>query len=471
MGSATGRLAPFGGPFACRRRPLGCFLAGCLFVVALAGWSYAAFEPTESGWQGCSRLVEIATHRFGSARVRPTSVLNYDELKPEDAVLILAPLRSLRFSALNAFLGQGGRVAIADDFGTADRLLERFRMRRVSPPDSPLRRVDGNPDLPLATPAGAPGRRHPIVRNLDAVYANHASALEAEPGVELTPLLEIEATGSQPSALFAATGVIGRPERCGLRGGLVQEACGRLVAIGDPSIFINLMLSYPENERFCRSLLEYLLEDDSWGSRNGTLYVVSGHFQQRGGALDPPSLVSDALASLGQEVLRAWEEGLPEVLSVALAVALILTLVLWVTALAGRSHEPFRPRFAERGSPSQPARRAGRSAVFSGSATDRSLSMLEVKRNVEAALATALGVSPSLGWAELTRQSRGLFGGAVASRLERLAAPLREAERAALLGKPLHIPDEMLSSYRHVLQELQSELSAGEAASSAKRRL
>lgn len=446
------------------------FVVVLLFSVVLAGWSYAAFEAAEQGWQGCSRLVEIATQRFGSARVRPTSVLNYDELTPSDAVLILAPRGPLRFAALSAFLGQGGRVAIADDFGTADGLLTRFRMRRALAPASPLRRVGTNPELPVATPVGVSGQRHPIVRELDAVYANHASALEVERGVELTPLLEIEATGGEPSALFAATGVIGRPERCGLRSASAQEACGRLVAIGDPSVFINLMLGYPDNERFARRLLDYLLEDDAWGRRGGSLFLVTGDFSQQGGALDPPGLVSEVLAALGEEVVQAWAQGLPEALSVALAVALLLTMTLWAGALAGRSHSPFRPRFAEQGGSPPSSLRAGRVAG-AGNAADDSLLMLEVKRNVETALATALGASPSLGWSELARRAKKRCGGSAAGLLERLAGPLHEAERAALLGKPLHVSEETLRSYHRMVSDLNRELCATHEAPSAKRRL
>ena len=76
----------------------------------------------------------------------------------------------------------------------------------------------------------------------------------------------------------AGRGVIGDARACGLMSGAQAEAvpggqCGRLLAMADPSAFINLMLRYPGNRNFARGVLKYLLEDDSWGRRAGTLRI------------------------------------------------------------------------------------------------------------------------------------------------------------------------------------------------------
>src|SRR6185369_6512064 len=102
--------------------------------------------------------------------------------------------------------------------------------------------------------------------------------------------LEIAST-SEPSTALALIGVIGDAKRCGLAGesddlSLTPSAatgkCGRLFAMGDPSAVMNSMLRYPGNRALAGRLVEYLVGDDTWGHRGGTLYIVTNDFTERG---------------------------------------------------------------------------------------------------------------------------------------------------------------------------------------------
>ena len=63
--------------------------------------------------------------------------------------------------------------------------------------------------------------------------------------------------------------------------GQVDE--GRLIAIGDPSIFINMMLRYPGNRSFAEGLVHYLVQGDRHGDGPGRLFVLANDFDERAG--------------------------------------------------------------------------------------------------------------------------------------------------------------------------------------------
>ncbi|HSC88477.1 MAG TPA: DUF4350 domain-containing protein [Polyangiaceae bacterium] len=271
--------------------------------------NFEVLSTSSSSWDGLSELARTLREHLGPDRVRVRATLDYEQLRPQDAVWILAPSRPLQVESLTRFLAAGGRVALADDYGASVPFLARFGIVRVPAPSLPALRVDGNPELAIATPvgravAGIDAGRHPMTAEVDLVVTNHPMAIEHP---ALTPLLEIESSRG-PAATLAVSGVI--------------AGKGRLVVVGDPSIFINLMLRYPGNRAFALGLADNLLaqggpEPAPAGTATnggaGRLWLLAGAFEQEGSFgtkswLDGPK---ERLADLERAASRIEEEGLP----------------------------------------------------------------------------------------------------------------------------------------------------------------
>ncbi len=268
---------------------LGLALFFCLVMTSPA--RAASFDFNDTSWEGSSELLHLARSRFGSDRVRLVASIDFATLTPGDGLLILHPSVALPADAFNVFMLSGGRIAILDDFGSSGPFLERFGIRRTNPPLRPVEALRGNHNLAWAEPIrnGAEGQGefiHSMVVGIAHILTNHPTTF-VNPG--LTPVLEIRARDGASYPL-AISGVIGQR--------------GRLFAMGDPSAVINLMLRYPENRQFAERLLDYLVEDDTWGARKGKLYLVANEFSQQHASSDPlsPRFLSQSTAGSRQQL-------------------------------------------------------------------------------------------------------------------------------------------------------------------------
>ncbi len=347
-----------------RKLAFSLWLAGGLTLGARP--AHAAFEVSDTSWEGGSELFELAKKRLGRERLEIAATLDYSKLTAKDGVVILHPLATLDYAELSAFLRAGGRVALLDDHGSGDAFLARFQIFRVRAPLTPEKTLRANPNLALAEPAvqlvaGQEQNRHPITQSVETVVTNHPTALTHP---SLTPVLSIAARG-EPDATLAVTGIIANR--------------GRLFAMGDPSAFINLMLRYPGNRKFAEGLLNYLVEPDSWGERGGKLYFVANDFGQRGQFGDR----GGALANFGQALTDTLEEvhdhGLPDPLPLVLGGAGCLGILAWALLNAARPRPRVTPRYVTaeplvaQGGPS------GRVAVLSAPSTDAALGLSELR--------------------------------------------------------------------------------------------
>jgi hypothetical protein len=382
------------------------------FTTALASARPAlgAFDFKDATWEGSSELLAIARDRIGKGRVRLTAVIPWDEIQPRDALLVLHPNRELDYREVAAFLAAGGRLGVLDDYGKADALLQRFRIHRVRAPLKPDRPLRENPNLPVAVPAtsGSDARPHTIVAGVDRIITNHPTGLETDRGLRLTTVLEMPAK-DEPATPLALIGVIGDAKHCGLSPDTSEEPltttaaagrCGRLFAMGDPSSLMNMMLRYPGNRTFAARLVEYLVGDDSWGKRGGSLYLVANDFNQRGsfggkggflGALD------DRLDALTRLVASIRREGLPEPLSLVLAMMAAGGAALWTVGAATRRYRRSPPRYARPTPLVAQGGLAGRAAVLAAESTHRALAVLELKAAMEEALRQRLGLPETAG--------------------------------------------------------------------------
>ncbi len=443
------------------------FLLGILAFVRPAG---AAFSPDDRGWEGTSELIALARAQLGEARVRVVSSLDYSLLEPRDAVLFLHPEVEIRFHALAAFLGAGGRAAVVDDYGKAAPLLERFHIHRANAPALPELQLQGNVNLPIALPAPSDASEsvpsdHVTLRGVDQLVTNHPTALRLETGIELTRLLLLPARGEE-DALLAVTGVIGDAKACGLAGTASEGAplghCGRLLAMGDPSAFINLMLRYPGNRNFARGMVAYLLEDDTWGRRGGNLYILTGSFRQSGSYGDSGGWREELLER--QSALLDWLEevrsnGLPEPVSIALAAFAAIGVCIWTALAGGQLYVAVPPGYARPVPTSAQGGFAGRFAVLAAPTTDRALMLLELKQTLEANLRQRLSLpnASSGGLVEAARQ-RGVLPADTALELDGLLRRLAAAEVAVVSSRRLNVSDRALRGLHEGVQKVLSQM-------------
>jgi hypothetical protein len=343
------------------------FLAGVLTSAGVAAG--APFDLSGNDWEGCGALVQLAKSDLGARRVIATSQIDFQQLRPEDGLVLLYPEKNLDVDALTKFMHAGGRVILLDDFGRGEGLLRHFGMRRVPMPKQPIESLRKNPQLALAEPASA----HPVVLEVGRVVTNHATGL-AHP--DLSPVLKVRAQG-EPDVYVAVAGAVGR---------------GRLLAVGDPSIVMNSMLRYSGNKAFARALLKYAVDQDTWGKRGGRLFLASGAFDQKGTFGDDDSTLADALHALRDAISAARREGLPPSVAYAAAIAVGLALVVWVGARAGKLHRPTSPRFARRIPTVAQGGLAGHAAVLAAPQTSRVLAVLELKAALEEELCALLGL-------------------------------------------------------------------------------
>jgi uncharacterized protein DUF4350 len=431
----------------------------------------AAFDATDTGWEGCSQLWDVAREELGGGRVRVIGSLDYSSLQPSDAVIFLHPLVEVRFHPLAAFLAAGGRAAVIDDYGKAASLLERFHIHRANPPALPALRLRDNSLLPIALPApseSSADNDHPTLRGVDQVVTNHPTALRLEPGIELTPLLVMPARG-EPEALLAVTGVIGDARACGLtpsagpHAGPPEGHCGRLLAMGDPSAFINLMMRYPGNRSFARGVVSYLLEDDTWGRRGGNLYVVSGDFKQSGTYGDPGGLretLNEQQAAIADWIQEVRASGLPEPFSIAIAAIAAIGVAIWAGLAGGQLYAAVAPGYARQLPYAAHGGFAGRVAVLGAKSTDRALVLRELKRTLEAALRQRLGVSAPMSPRELVAVAaeKSLLRPASLLMLEQLLGRLSAGEVAVMNARRLTLSDRKLEALHAGVLDILAEM-------------
>jgi hypothetical protein len=192
-----------------------------------------------AAWDGLERLEALAAeHELGLVRVRSLAL---SKVTSRDALLIVGPKTHLPVSSLSAFLREGGRVALLDDFGSGGRFLAAYQVERSEAPRTgPSLRHDAR--LLLAYPR----TEHPLAEGVPVLLTNESSALRHP---DLKPVF-VFGHSQQALALAGAVGA------------------GRLVAIGDASLLINQLMELPAHQRFAKNLLEYL------GRSSGRIWLL-----------------------------------------------------------------------------------------------------------------------------------------------------------------------------------------------------
>jgi hypothetical protein len=253
-------------------------------------------------------------------------------------------------------------------------------MERVPLPDRPAEMLRKNPRLALAEPASA----HPVVADVQRVVTNHATGIKHP---DLSPVLKVRSADSNGADVpVGVAGAVGK---------------GRLLILSDPSMVMNAMLRFAGNKALAKGLVHYALDDDTWGPRNGKIYLVAGGFGSRGKFGGGDSEVDQALKALRELVDGIRTQGMPPAMLFTLAIGAGLSVVVWVATRAAKVHKPQMPRFTRKLGPVGHGGVAGHAAVVASPQASRVLAMLELKHALEEDLCAALGLDALPPQAEL----------------------------------------------------------------------
>jgi hypothetical protein len=250
-----------------------------------------------ASWNGTSEFAAL----LAAAGLRPVmrAELDWGEIGPGDAVVILYPRVDLDPDALRAFVEEGGRLLLGDDFGSAAAALSAFGIERGEPPSA--QSFEGRPHVLYALPAP-----HLLTTAVDSVVANHATSLRGGVGHAVLNFA--------PGQALAIDLPLGK---------------GHLLALGDPSVLINNMLELAGNHTFARNLAGFL------ASRGRRVVLVTQHFAQYGDPRTARVPGGRQLADFNHFLfdLNGFIPGEPSVRLLAAILALVAMVLLFVALL------------------------------------------------------------------------------------------------------------------------------------------
>jgi hypothetical protein len=440
----TGRMTQDGGPrgstmgfFRAQARGRGVIAIAILAAVAAligAGDALAAaFDVNDTTWEGGSEMLEIARAELGAARVNPVAVLDWDDVQPEDGVLVIAPQRAMDADDTAGFMKAGGRLAILDDYGHGDETLTRFHIDRIPAPSRPISALRNRAAFAIAEPvvdvvAGHATGPHPVVAHVQQLVTNHPTGLRHP---NLSPVLRIRAIG-EPDVVVAVAGQVGK---------------GRLFAMSDPSATINQMLRYPGNRAFVAGLVRYLVDDDGAQRRQGRLFIVTNRFGEEGSFGGKGSSVlkdfSSQLKAIASAFAEARRDGFPGWAHIALAALAALALAGWVARVSARPYRSPTPRYARRTPLVAQGGIAGRFAVIAAPTSPRSLAVLELKSALFEGVQEKLGLAAEPAPDALLNlvDRAGRLDESAYSALKEVLHMMLQVETAVLAGRPASVPE------------------------------
>ncbi|MFP3871840.1 MAG: DUF4350 domain-containing protein [Candidatus Natronoplasma sp.] len=227
----------------------------------------ADFSIYNPGWNGCSDMA-VRTEELGkftpnielsegkSTDVTQRELTEYDVEADETSMLIIGPRQEFTESEkryIDEFLEEGGRLLLADNFGSGNSLLEGLDTNS-SFHSAPLLDLafDKDPHFGVAYDV----REHEMTRNISHVMLNNPTAIDK--GEEAVSLLN----SSRGSWLDEGEST-SEEDRDHKQYPLItveDYGKGELILISDPSIFINSMRDKMDNDILRRNLLNFLSE-------------------------------------------------------------------------------------------------------------------------------------------------------------------------------------------------------------------
>ena len=405
-----------------------------------------AFDISDTSWEGCSALYDVATHELGSDRVKAVAVLDWSTVTLNDGVLVLHPLQSMDPEETEAFVRAGGRLAIVDDYGRGEETLRRFSIERTTLPTRPLEALRNKPQLAIAKPVlvddkGQATGPHPVVVNVQQFVTNHGTGLRSSK--KLTSVLEIQAVGEPPATVALA--------------GMVDA--GRVFALGDPSGLMNQMLRYPGNRAFAAALCHYLVDEDGGKRHGGKLYIVANRFSEVNSFAGNDSLRKDIetqARAFADALIEARQQGAPAALHWAMALFALLGIGAWIVRASARPYKSPSPRFARPTPLVAQGGVAGRFALLSAPSSPPSLLLLELKSALVEALGQKLGttVEPSIEGIFSAAHRAGKLDDFQSTALKDALQAMQKAEASIVAGRPTYVSQKVQQKAASIVHEV-----------------
>ncbi|NUE03533.1 DUF4350 domain-containing protein [Halorubraceae archaeon YAN] len=246
-------------------------IALVLTAIVLMSMTTAGFGAYNPGWDGTSEFRELADDR--SELTVGTTAGHYGTLEADTATaIVMAPeseYDETETDQVRTFVEDGGTLVVADSFGPhGNQLLADVGANARF--DGALLRDEQHyfrsPAMPVANNVDS----HPTVRNVDQLTLNYGTAIESNGAI---PIVTTSSFGYLDRD---GSGSLSDDETIGNHSVVTVESVGdgTVIAIGDPSIFINAMIDEPDNRVFANNLVgssEQVLLDYSHGASNPPL--------------------------------------------------------------------------------------------------------------------------------------------------------------------------------------------------------
>ncbi|QLD87045.1 DUF4350 domain-containing protein [Natronomonas halophila] len=232
---------------------------------ATSGVAFGSFNPQ---WDGTSDLRTTA-EQTGSEPTVMQNTTEYVAYGSDDIAFVLAPSREYdrtHTNRIRGFLERGGTLVVADRDGPhGSTLLNRVGADARPNGNGTVLRDERNyhrsPALPVATPV----ENASIIAGVESVTLNHGTAVEpngATPVVTTSEFAYLDSDGNE--SLSENESLASYPV-------VTTESVGdgRVIVVGDPSIFINVMQDDLGNRAFVEALVDdtnHTIVDVSHGS-------------------------------------------------------------------------------------------------------------------------------------------------------------------------------------------------------------
>lgn len=223
-----------------------------------------AFSIYNTDWDGCSKFKELIENEGFKVKTLISSLSMINRAEPPTVLLIIGPSKYYNPSdivpSLLLFLQNGGRLLIADDFGSGNIILQLLFNFQIQFSDNVL--VDAgsyekNPVLPVITNF----MPHPVTNGVQSLLLNYASAIVG-PNDTSDILLPPIATTTRFSWLDAdhdyeydANETVGPFT---VATAIETQNNSRIIIVSDASIFINDMIERADNTRFALNIVNWL---------------------------------------------------------------------------------------------------------------------------------------------------------------------------------------------------------------------
>ncbi|QLD88745.1 DUF4350 domain-containing protein [Natronomonas salina] len=214
--------------------------------------SAAAFNAFNPNWDGTSELRSIADDE-GAEPIIVRNTTEYDDYGDGDVAFVLAPESAYSGAdsqRIRRFVENGGTLVVADrnnSHGAA--LLDSVgaTARPVGPTLRDERENYRNPAMPVANDVG----NHSLVENVSALTLNHGTAVAPNGATVLVASSEYSYLDRDGSASLGADETVQSYPVATVE----SVGQGRVIVVGDPSVFINVMQGQAGNEAFTRALV------------------------------------------------------------------------------------------------------------------------------------------------------------------------------------------------------------------------